>query len=134
MSYSITLSKAVTPNFERNAFRLRLEITEVTGGIDKYLFLYRELPLVGNETEPRAVFQGVCSPFDLESAPVEAAGPEAEAPWCRWHIADVWLRSASLVDEAYTVILEELTTLINTLDVLDTPGESEEVILGDPDE
>jgi len=113
-----------------DAYRLVVTVKSATG-LSPGIFLYLAMPLLPNQTEQEAKFQGVCSPWDLIDAPLNAPDTNADPPWFRYDSVDLILRSTAEADQAWTTITEQVGILLETLErlrVLDGTSEVYELV------
>jgi hypothetical protein len=110
----------VTEQFSRqeNYYRLRMQASEADG-LDLNVFLYLGLPLGIGETEQRAEFQGVCSPYDMSDIPAGEPAESADPPWVRHSAVDLLFRSLTDYTEGRSTLIGQLQTLLFVLDELD---------------
>lgn len=129
----IYLRRLVQERFQTNVidgFRFRVEAHD-NHLMPKAIFRYlrRQSDADGGEVDE---FDGVCSPPDLEefgeTEPVAGAAP----PYLRLDYVDVVFRSQSQADDAWKVIVEEVTSLVDTLNVMDNIVEAQDLKIGDP--
>lgn len=113
-----------------HSYRLLLQITDAVD-IDPNVFLYLALPLRENETDQTAVFQGVCSPHDMVDQPVGTPYPNAEPPWVRHDTVDLLFPSLSEMQDAWTLLQEELQSLLTSYQDLQVLDASEVLEFGD---
>lgn len=127
------LRRLVQERFQTNVidgFRFRVEAHDanlMTASIFRYL--RRQSDTEGNTVDE---FDGVCSPPDLEEfgegEPIAGASP----PYLRLDYVDVVFRSQSQADDAWAVIVEEVKALVDTLNIMDTIVEAQDLKVGDP--
>lgn len=129
----IYLRRLVQERFQTNVidgFRFRVEAHDPSL-MPKAIFRYlrRQADSEGGEADE---FDGVCSPPDLEEfgegEPVAGAAP----PYLRLDYVDVVFRSQSQAEDAWKVIVEEVTSLVDTLNAMDTVVEAQDLKIGDP--
>jgi len=129
----VYLRRLVQERFQTNVidgFRFRVEAHD-NHLMPKAIFRYlrRQADADGNEVDE---FDGVCSPPDLEEfgegEPVAGAAP----PYLRLDYVDVVFRSQSQAEDAWKVIVEDVTSLVETLNVMDTVVEAQDLKIGDP--
>jgi hypothetical protein len=82
--------------------------------------------------ESRGAYDGVCSPADLEDFPEDAPTPDARPPWYRLDYVDLIVRSRSIATDAYMVLLDEIQSLVATLDLMDDQEDAPQIIIGAP--
>jgi len=107
-----------------NLRRLRVTITAAVG-LEKEVFLYRQMPLRAGETEPTGVCEGVCSAADMETHPTNEPLEGADPPWFRLDHADFLLDSETEMLSAWADLHESLETLLMVLEGLEDVYESE---------
>jgi len=129
----VYLRRLVQTRFQTNVidgFRFRVEAHDANL-MPKAIFRYlrRQADADGNTVDE---FDGVCSPPDLEEfgegEPVAGAAP----PFLRLDYVDVVFRSQSQADDAWKVIVEDVTALVETLNVMDNIVEAQDLKIGDP--
>lgn len=129
----VYLRRLVQERFQTNVidgFRFRVEAHDAAL-MPKAIFRYlrRQSDSEGNTADE---FDGVCSPPDLEefgeTDPVTGASP----PYLRLDYADLVFRSQSQADDAWKVIVEDVTSLVETLNVMDRIVEAQDLKIGDP--
>ena len=98
--------------------RLIVEVGSVVD-IDRNVFLYRQLPMRAGDTEPTGRFEGVCSPNDMADHPVGLPTLGASPPWFRLDTVDLLLRSEAELQSAWLIILEEVQSLVDALNILE---------------
>lgn len=133
-----TFQRGYVPNVV-DGFRFTLTVTAADLMPTK-VFRYRVVPvqLRANPAGPptaldhRGAFDGVCSPADLEDFPEDWPDPEALPPWFRSDRVDLIVRSRSIAQEAYEVILQEVQALVATLDLMDEQEAAPPVVVGAP--
>lgn len=112
-------------------FRLRVV---AYGGhlMDDAIFRYLQKTLDPTTGERTAECDGVCSPVDLEEYPRNEAVAGDNPPYFRLHVLDMVFRSQVEAFEAWTSIVEEVRSLVASLNIMDdlAPGLSYRV--GDP--
>ncbi len=127
------LRRLVQERFQTNVidgFRFKVEAHDANlMPTAVFRYLRRQSDSEGNTADE---FDGVCSPPDLEEfgegEPVAGASP----PYLRLDYVDLVFRSQSQADEAWAVIVEEVKALVDTLNVMDTIVEAQDLKVGDP--
>lgn len=114
------------------AFRLRVEVAEVSGGMDRFVFLYAQAPVNPVTGEQLDLFQTVASAPDMADYP--AGGPAAgtEFPFFRLDYFEVDLRSSQAVEELWRIVVAEAGGLAKTMDRLEQLTPTAEVWVGEP--
>lgn len=126
-----TPSVQVALNF--GAYRLRLEITAVNGpDLDTNLFVFQRVPSTPTDTEPRDYFVAVASPTQIATTPIGAPVEEVDWPYFRDSSIELDCVSATQADQIYTAVVEELSTLLQVLNRLDTLQPDNEFWIGTP--
>ena len=123
-NHNVTLAR----QFQKTdtAYRMVVTARGVTGFDDNNVFLYLAMPLLDGQTEQQAVFQGVCSPWDMVDIPENRPSVNANPAWFRYHTVDLVFRSASEADAGWATLLDQVGTLTHTMYTLDTlTGNSE---------
>jgi hypothetical protein len=112
----------LTPEFqkrfvinENDGFRLRVTASDYCGFLDAKIFRYYRYP----ETSAGVVndeFTGVCSWPDLEEVPVDEPLVDAAPQVYRLDYFDIVLATESLAYEVWTLVQEEVSQLVTTLE------------------
>ena len=131
MPRGIRLLRSVS-NYEgitQQGFRIRVEVTEATD-ISDHIFRY----LMG-ETNPKTgeragVFDGVCSPVDIEEMPEAEPLPADEPAWFRLPYVDLIVETRAVALDLWEGIREDVSGLIQTYNVMDELTETEEFVIG----
>lgn len=115
----------LTPKFQTHfvpnqidGFRITVQLSQARLMPAK-LFRYREIPIQPGQTARHGVFDGVCSPADLEEFPEDAPQTNADPPWYRRDSVDLVFRSRVEADEALGSIQADITILIDSLNAMD---------------
>ena len=113
---NVTLSR----QFAKTVAAYRMVVIVTHGNnVDKNLFLYLGMPLISGETDNRAIFQGVCSPWDMTDVPVGEPDVDASPAWLRYDRVDLVFRSVTEATEAWALITDQISILLRTLEQLD---------------
>jgi len=96
------------------------------------IFRYTREALNAREGAYRLAFDGVCSPADLEEFPENEPLVNVYPEFCRLDYVDLVFRSQSLAEEAWTLLVEEVAALLNTLKKMDNLTPQTELKLGNP--
>lgn len=118
------------------AFRLRVECSDPSdSGADPYVFLHRRDPINAYTGTADDVFFAVASPVDLAEYPVGEPNGQTAYPIFRLDYFEIDLRAASLVDEVWTTVVNEVTALLAALEKLESLVEEAAVWVGsEPEE
>ena len=96
------------------------------------IFRYQREALNARDGTYRLVFDGVCSPPDIEEfaeiEPTVGVYPE----FCRLEYVDLVFRSQAVAEEAWRLLVEEVASLIETLNKMDIVKPEESLKLGNP--
>lgn len=96
------------------------------------IFRYQREALNARDGTYRLVFDGVCSPPDIEefaeNEPAVGVFPE----FCRLDYVDLVFRSQAVAEEAWTILVEEVANLVVTLNKMDEVREEADVKIGNP--
>lgn len=104
---------------QTDGIRIRFDAVEAVG-ISPKIFAYRMLPLNPETLERVGTFSHVCSPVDLEEYPEDAAVEGSVPPWYRLSYVDILVRSQAEADDFIATVLEDVDSLIATLNTMDT--------------
>jgi hypothetical protein len=96
------------------------------------IFRYAREALNAREGSHRLAFDGVCSPSDLEEFPEEAPIVGIFPEFCRLDYADLVFRSQATAEEAWTILVEEVGSLVRTLDTMDVMQAGTDLKIGYP--
>lgn len=120
-------------NATLDGFRLKIYASDAVGMSEK-VFRYLERPLRPGQSDRVAVFDGVCSPADLEEMPEDASRLNEEPAWLRLDVVDLVFRSRHDLAAAKTDIVDAVAALVDTLNLMDDLVEAPPVwIGGEPD-
>ena len=97
-----------------DGIRIRVQLSEADS-VPLELFAYRLSP---QNADFLAQYSHVCSPTDLEEYPANAAAPGGSPPWFRLSYVDLIFRSTAEAEEFLTVVQEDITRLLKSLDRL----------------
>jgi len=131
---SITLDVQMQNHYSLNVidgFRIFGTITAVDSFPSTKLFRYERIPPTtpGGPIETD-MFNGVCSPVDLQEFPEDDPFPNANPPYFRLDFFDLVFRTRELAMEAYEAILDDLGRLIRSQNAMDILGPPSTVIVG----
>lgn len=114
-----------------DGFRFKVE---AYGGnnIPNKIFRYAKEDLNAREATYRLAFDGVCSPSDIEEYPEDEPNPEGFPQFCRLDYVDLVFRSQSVAEDAWQILVEEVTNLVSTLNIMDVMEPSDNLKIGDP--
>lgn len=112
-------------------FRLVVGVVEA-GGMPKEVFIFQRK--TGFGVSPITdVFQNLASASDLEEYPVGSPDPSQPLrPFFRAAQVDLVFRSMSLMADAWRLIINDLSQLVETLNLMDNLTPAEEVTIGTP--
>lgn len=111
--------------------RMLVTVSDTSHNMDPKLFLYLALPPAPDTDDQVAQAQGVCSPSDLVDYPADAPALNASPAWFRHNAVDYLFPSVAEMESAWTQILAEVATLIDTLNSLDLLIPSATFYVGD---
>lgn len=94
-------------------YRVLLEVTSAEE-MDGRVFRYLASPVTGADP-PAVVYDGVCSPSDLEQWPPVDPTPGQFPAFCRRDSVDLVFRSRGQAEDWLTACREELQTLVDSL-------------------
>ncbi len=137
MARGITLTKSEVLNVDfvwAGAFRLRVDASLPSGGMDERVFLWQRNPMNPFTSEETDVFITVCSPVDLSEYPPEEPDPTADLPYFRRSWVELDFRAVSQADEGWQAIQNAVLQLVEALNKLDTLTPTEVVRIGSEDE
>ena len=109
----------VTPDPTRNLFRIRVEVIDVSGGIDGRIFLFRRNPISPYTHTYSDSYMCVCSPVDLADYPSDAPDPMKPYPFFRMASVEADLRSMADLDRFWTLVKSDVCLLTRSLDLAD---------------
>ncbi len=112
-----------------SAYRLRLVIDRAVE-MDDRVFLFRRDPVNPYTGDHLDTFVTVCSPVDMADYPPEDPDPNKQYPFFRKNAVELDFRATSQADEAYAVIVRELTALVFALNRLDRLQEADSQWVG----
>lgn len=96
------------------------------------IFRYGREALNAKEGTYRLAFDGVCSPVDLEEFPEDAPTVGVYPEFCRLDYVDLVFRSQAIAEEAWTTLVEEVSSLVTTLNTMDQVQPEAALKLGNP--
>lgn len=113
---SITLSRSVSKLADKN-YRLLVEVTSYTTGMEPYIFVYQRLrdPLTNTSND---IFVAIASPEQIESLSKNA--PEEGSSYFRLNKVDVVSPDPEYLEYVFENIISEVQKLTTDLDILDT--------------
>jgi hypothetical protein len=115
------------------AFRLRVDVIEVAGGMDPNIFLYRADPFNPHTGETLSSFITLASVCDVADYPPFAPDPTKPYPFFRLPYFEIDVRAQSLAESVWVAVLAESGALCAALDRLDQLEPSLEVWVGELD-
>jgi hypothetical protein len=145
---SSSSSMAVDPTYSRGVYLQRYlqetyDSDSITGfrfkvvaygayGMPDTIFRYGKEALSAKDGTYRLAFDGVCSPADLEEFPEDDPTPDSYPEFCRLNYVDLVFRSQSIADEAWKTLVEEVSSLITTMNIMDQVKPQATLKIGDP--
>lgn len=133
---NVTRYGVVNVNYARlGAYRLRVEVapTPDNPDVDPNVFLYLQgLPDPGSD-DTKDEYLAVCSPADMAEFPAGAPREDTAYPIFRDRVCEIDLRSVLIANKAWEVIVADIGTLLEALDVLENNlTQIETLTLGTP--
>lgn len=119
MAHGLKIKKYAIKNANYNylrVFRLRVEVDETTGGMDPYVFMYRQRPADPFTNVVLDEFIGTASPVDLSDYPAGAPDPALNMPFFRRSYFELDIRSQTEAEAVYQTVVTELNHLCLALD------------------
>jgi hypothetical protein len=113
-------------------FRLKVTVTDDGTGADPNVFLFLRAPANPTTGETTDYFHGVAGPVDMEDYPAHDPSARTTYPFYRASEVTVDFRNLYHFQEAWTIIVAEITHLLQALDRLDLLVPSEAVFVGTP--
>lgn len=132
--HGIRLKKFIQERYVINnvdGFRMKIEAYDANN-MSNYIFRYIRGPFSQVTGSYFEEFDGICSPADLEEFPVDTPIPNANPAWFRKTYIDLVFRSQTTAEEAWNRIVKDVSTLVSSLDLMDTIKEEKIVDIGDP--
>lgn len=112
------MTKFPGPN-TTDGFRLTCLAENGVDFTDNKIFRYERIPGFTVTDEDNDVFNGVCSPADLEELPVDSPNLSQQPAFFRLDTIDLVFRSAAAGEQAFQDIQDDVTRLVKSLDALD---------------
>lgn len=130
----IYLQREVQERFQVNVIDgFRWKVTAVgAAGMTDHIFRYIRRPLDVAAGTTVDEFDGVCSPPDLEEFGENNPVPDVEPKFLRLNYVDLVFRSQHEADEAWTALVEDVTSLVETLKVMERTVPAQTLKVGDP--
>lgn len=135
MARAIRLTRLDIKNanhYHLRGFRLRVEVAEVSGGMDRNVFLYRRHPPDPRTGEIVDEFATVCSFPDLAEYPVGDPSTTTDLPFLRKDFVELDVRSTRDCELVWETIRSQACALAAALDRADVLQEVETVWCGIP--
>lgn len=114
-----------------DGFRFKV-VAYAACGMSKYIFRYLRRPLNTQTGEDADEFDGICSSVDIEELPIGEPTTGQQPPFFRLAELDLVFRSRAEGDDVWTIIKEDVQTLVTTLKTMDKLDVAEDVSFGDP--
>lgn len=119
MAYKLKLTRSELQNVDYQylgAFRLRIDVADRdNSGTDPNVFIYRRDPVNPYSGLANDTFFAVCSPPDMSEFPVGEPDPNKPFPFFRLNYVEVDLRSTTLVERVWAIIVREIDQLLQGL-------------------
>jgi len=133
---TLTKSQLTAVNFQYlGAFRLRVEARDANNsGADPHVFLFNMRPLDPHNNTPTADFLTVASPVDMAEYPIGEPNSNTPYPIFRSDVVELDFRAVEQADEAWTLIVTEVTLLLRILDRMEQLVPVVELTVGTPDD
>lgn len=131
MAYSIDLVRATQQTgTSYGLLGFRMVVTATNGeNIDNEIFRYIRLPVdpANSGAGVRDEFEGLCTPEELASLPLNNPDPEADPPKMRLDVLDVICRSEAEAMEMWIALQADVRELLNALKAMSILGPAETV-------
>lgn len=114
-----------------SGFRFKVEAHD-GNDMPNTIFRYQREALNARDGTYRLVFDGVCSPADIEEFAEEEPTVGVFPEFCRLDYVDLVFRSQSVAEEAWTILVEEVANLVVTLNKMDEVKTEADVKIGNP--
>lgn len=133
MNRGITLSRAAQTNYvSSSASGYRFTVTAGSGlNMPNEIFRYARKKINYNTNATTDVFQGICTPEELEALPVGAPDPSDPAQQFRTAALDLLFNTEADASDAWTQIQADINSLILAMKYNDGLGSSQTIRLGD---
>lgn len=111
-----------------DGIRIRFDIDQACG-VDREVFAYRMLPATPGTGDKEGHFSHICSPVDIADYPKDAPRAGHVPEWFRLDYVDVLVRSTAEAADFMRIVREDLESLNETLNRMDTlvPGGEEQI-------
>lgn len=132
----VHLQREVQERFQTNVvdgFRWKVTAVGATGMTD-HIFRYIRRPLDVAAGTVVDEFDGVCSPPDLEEFGENNPIPDREPKFLRLNYIDLVFRSQHEAEEAWTAVVEDVSSLVATLKIMEQTIPAQTLAVGDPDD
>lgn len=131
----VWLQRDVQSRFQTNVIDgFRWVVTAVGAtNMPNEIFRFIRRPLAVGDGTTVDEFDGVCSPPDLEEFDIGNPIPDREPKFLRLATVDLVFRSQHEADETWTAVVEDVTSLVNTLNIMDQTVPAETLPIGSPD-
>lgn len=113
-----------------DGFRIRITATAAQDMVTK-IFRYRNIPVQPGQAAAVGVFDGICSPADIEEFPENAPYDNADPPWYRLDTVDLVFRTREEAEDAWASIQIDVQGLVDSLDAMAILEALEPVWIGD---
>ena len=132
--HGVKLRKLVQTKYVINnvdGFRMKIEAYDANR-MSNAIFRYLRGPMGAHSPIYPDDFDGVCSPSDLEEFQEEEPYAGANPAWFRLSTVDLVFRSQTTADEAWDMIVKDVSVLVSTLDIMDSIQPEKVVVIGSP--
>jgi len=110
----------------------RNKITATNGtNIDNEIFRYTRTINDFQANTTTDVFEGICSPEQLESLPLNAPNPDDPNQYFRLAVIDLIFETRALADDGIAAIKSDVAKLIKAMNINDDLSEPSTVRIGD---
>lgn len=112
------------------AYRIRVEVASVCGGMDPNIFIYRRDPFNPLTNEQLDTYLAMASPADMSWYPALEPNSETEFPFFRQNFIELDFHAVNEAEAAWVVWNREANILCEALDQLEQLILTEEVNVG----
>ena len=132
--HGVRIKRFVQQKFEiNNVDGYRMKIIAYDGNkMSNSVFRYIRGPFSQTAGAYFEEFDGVCSPADLEEFPEDTPTQNSNPAWFRKDYIDLVFRSQTTADEAWNMIVKDLTVLVSSLNLMENIVAEKIVDIGDP--
>jgi hypothetical protein len=109
------------------AYRLRVEVADVAGGMERAIFVCHRSPYNPVTGEQLDTFFALAGPADIADFPADDPDPEKSFPFFRRDWFEVDVRATRVADEVWETVKREACVLAAALDRMERLEVTEEV-------